>query len=151
MWLFGGGEAMSLLAGLLAEMENTPAPRFHAPQNVAHNMTTDSLEIVDATSGQQPHPPTVLRMKAGNPAWIDRAQPPDHMAQTLQLVDQLDYEPRHLIRSAVTASSEWLLVRDSYINHLMSCRACHAPTGRCCAAGAALRQHYDQTPMEHAQ
>ena len=53
--------------------------------------------------------------------------------------------------NAANATPEWRKARDQYINHLMSCRACHAPTGRYCAAGAELRQHYDQTPMEHAQ
>lgn len=28
------------------------------------------------------------------------------------------------------------------------CRTSYAPTGRHCTAGAELRQHYDQTPME---
>ncbi|MDA7085496.1 hypothetical protein PH586_03700 [Pseudomonas sp. SA3-5] len=60
-------------------------------------------------------------------------------------------EPRHFICTAATASLNWRQIRDQYINHLMNCRACHAPTNRYCASGADLRQHYEQTPMEHAQ
>ncbi|MNR52488.1 hypothetical protein D3C85_1723460 [compost metagenome] len=50
--------------------------------------------------------------------------------------------------SAATASPEWRQTRDDYINHLMHCRACHAPTGRHCAVGMGLRATYDSTSME---
>lgn len=58
--------------------------------------------------------------------------------------DPLD-QPRYFIRSAATAAPEWIAVRDQYINHLMSCRACYAPTDRYCASGAGLRQQYNNT------
>lgn len=48
----------------------------------------------------------------------------------------------------VMATPEWVAARDQFINHLMPCRACYAPTNRYCATGALLRQCYDQTPME---
>lgn len=70
---------------------------------------------------------------------------------TAALVDQHDGEPQHLIHTAATATLEWIAARDQYVSHLMACRACYAPTGRHCAAGAGLRQQYDQTPMERAQ
>lgn len=57
-------------------------------------------------------------------------------------------EPMGLILTAATASPTWRQARDEYVSHLMICRACYAPTGRHCAAGAELRQHYDNTPME---
>lgn len=57
-------------------------------------------------------------------------------------------QTHHFIRTAATASSEWHQSRNLYIGHLMSCRACHAPTIRYCATGAVLRQRYDNTPME---
>lgn len=60
-------------------------------------------------------------------------------------------QPQHFILSAATAAPEWIAARNQYINHLMLCRACHAPTGRYCAPGAELRQRYEQTPMERAQ
>ncbi|WP_200995353.1 hypothetical protein [Pseudomonas cichorii] len=53
--------------------------------------------------------------------------------------------------NAACASPEWRHARDQYINHIMTCRHCSAPTGRHCPAGADLRATYDNTPMEHAQ
>lgn len=47
-------------------------------------------------------------------------------------------------------SPEWFAVRDQYINHLMTCRACHAPTSRHCEDGQMLRQQYDNTPESRA-
>lgn len=57
-------------------------------------------------------------------------------------------QAQYVIRTAATASSEWHQSRNLYIGHLMSCRACHAPTVRYCATGSALRQRYDHTSME---
>lgn len=57
-------------------------------------------------------------------------------------------EPQHVVLSATTALPEWRHARDCYIGHLMTCRACHAPTGRYCPAGANLRTVYNSTPME---
>ena len=53
--------------------------------------------------------------------------------------------------SAATATPEWRQARDQYLNHIMVCRSCYAPTGRHCAAGAQLRASYDATPMEAHQ
>lgn len=53
--------------------------------------------------------------------------------------------------SAATATPEWRQVRDRYLNHIMACRSCYAPTGRHCTAGAHLRASYDATPMEAHQ
>lgn len=52
------------------------------------------------------------------------------------------------ILTAATASPDWLLARDQYMGHLMTCATCYAPTGRYCATGADLRQQYQLTPME---
>ena len=52
------------------------------------------------------------------------------------------------ILTAATASPEWLLARDQYMGHLMTCATCYAPMGRYCATGADLRQQYQFTPME---
>lgn len=60
-------------------------------------------------------------------------------------------EPQHVIRSAATASTEWHQSRNLYIGHLMRCDACHAPTVRYCATGAALRQRYENTQMETSE
>ena len=53
--------------------------------------------------------------------------------------------------NAATATPEWRQARDQYLNHIMVCRSCYAPTGRHCAAGAHLRASYDATPMEAYQ
>lgn len=53
--------------------------------------------------------------------------------------------------SAATATPEWRQARDQYLNHIMVCRSCYAPTGRYCTAGAHLRASYDATPMEAHQ
>ena len=50
--------------------------------------------------------------------------------------------------TAATATLEWRLARDLYLNHLMACRECYAPTGRHCPHGAELRATYNQTPMD---
>lgn len=50
--------------------------------------------------------------------------------------------------TAATATPEWRLARDLYLNHLMACRGCYAPTGRHCPHGAELRATYNQTPMD---
>lgn len=50
--------------------------------------------------------------------------------------------------NAATATPEWRHARDLYLNHIMVCRACYAPTGRHCTAGSDLRMDYENTPME---
>ena len=50
--------------------------------------------------------------------------------------------------NAATATREWRQARDQYLNHIMVCRSCYAPTGRHCTTGAHLRASYDNTPME---
>lgn len=50
--------------------------------------------------------------------------------------------------TAATATPEWRTARNLYLNHLMACRSCYAPTGRHCPHGAELRATYDQTPMD---
>lgn len=50
--------------------------------------------------------------------------------------------------NAATATPEWRHARDLYLNHIMVCPACYAPTGRHCTAGSDLRMDYENTPME---
>lgn len=96
-----------------------------------------------------------LTWKAGHQPPADllgtiKAHRPEIIAALSAANDPHD-QPQHFILSAATAALEWIAARDQYINHLMSCRACHAPTGRYCAAGAELRQRYEQMPMEYTQ
>lgn len=89
--------------------------------------------------------------------WKSDHQPPVDLmerikAHKLELIKELSAandphdQPQHFIQTAATASPEWRQARDRYINHLMACRACYAPTGRFCPAGADLRDRYSATP-----
>ena len=69
----------------------------------------------------------------------------------LMLANPVERTPRLITSphaSAATATLEWRQARDQYLNHIMVCRSCYAPTGRHCTAGAHLRASYDNTPME---
>ena len=122
---------MSLLSGLFTELEKVPAPRFVVSESVAR---TDRLPGVHLEQHQQ----------ARTERMLARDSPP--LVDGLQQGENHD-EPQHFIQTAVTASPEWLAARDAFHHHLMPCRACHAPVGRYCPAGAELRQRYDLTPM----
>lgn len=72
----------------------------------------------------------------------------------LMLASLVERTPRLITSphaSAATATPEWRQARDQYLNHIMVCRSCYAPTGRHCTAGAHLRTSYDASPMEAYQ
>ena len=86
-------------------------------------------------------PPTI----AGNDSPKMASRPPLlHLVLTDRA--QSTSPPPHA--SAATATPQWRNARDHYLNHVMVCRSCYAPTGRHCAAGADLRAAYVTTPME---
>ncbi|PPA02931.1 hypothetical protein C4E44_16810 [Pseudomonas sp. MWU12-2312b] len=64
----------------------------------------------------------------------------------LRSIDRGPATPPHL--NAATATPEWRQTRDQYLNHIMVCPACYAPTSRYCLAGADLRASYDRTHIE---
>jgi hypothetical protein len=102
----------------------------------------DLVELVGTDAG------LVADAIRASPAWINRPQridqPPEvHAAEELK--------PQRTVNTAATASQAWREADAAYTNHLMSCRACHAATGRYCAAGADLRQRYNNTPMETSE
>ena len=152
------GCAMSLLSGLFTELEKVPAPRFVVSESGAATTNSAGPEgaLPKKGSAPQSYPQTVARMERVPAAHLEQHQ----QARTERmlardsppLVDGLQQggdhdQPQHLIQTAVTASSEWLAARDAFYHHLMPCRACHAPVGRYCPAGAELRLPYDLTPM----
>lgn len=92
----------------------------HLPPAVT---STDSTEL---RSRPEPHPRLVL-------------------ANSVERPPQFSTSPH---ASAATATPEWRQARDQYLNHIMACRGCYAPTGRHCTTGAHLRASYDNTPME---
>ena len=69
----------------------------------------------------------------------------------LMLVERPAQLPASTYTNAAMATPEWRHARDQYINHIMTCRACYAPTARYCLAGADLRAAYNRTPMESHQ
>ena len=143
---------MSLLAELFEGLETStgeidtlktqriraasPAPRFHHSHNVA--ATTSSAGPEDEHYG-----------KSAVSSLLVLVDP--HISEAPQPALQSGChggEPQHLIHTAATATLEWIAARDHYVSHLMSCCACYAPNGRYCAAGAELRQQFEQTPWE---
>jgi hypothetical protein len=71
---------------------------------------------------------------------------PINQTPPLALAQDLVRTPSHV--SADTATPEWCQARDQYLNHIMACPTCYAPTARYCPAGADLRAAYDRIPME---
>ena len=104
------------------------------PADLLASIKAHKLELIEALSA------------ANDPAKDD----PDLDHATIdqsQIVDG----PHYIIHSAANASPEWIAARDHHIGHLMTCRACYAPTGRYCATGADLRQRYNLITEEAAQ
>jgi len=66
----------------------------------------------------------------------------------LVLVERPVQLPASTYTNAANATPEWRQARNQYINHVMACPSCYAPTGRHCEDGADLRASYDRTPME---
>ena len=99
--------------------------------------------------------PLINRLKLAAQA-TGRPQPPEP-TQTIQSVrsDTKDtvgerpvLEPEHgVIVTAASASPAWLLARDAFIGHLMSCSKCHAPVSRYCVKGAQVKAIYEHQVM----
>lgn len=53
--------------------------------------------------------------------------------------------PQHFVATMASALPEQIQARDQQLGHVMSCKACHAPTNRYCTTGTALRQQYNDT------
>lgn len=83
-----------------------------------------------------------------SPAWISR---PQRVEQTAEIHTVEEVKPQHIIHTAAKASQAWREADAAHTNHLMSCRACHAATGRYCPAGVDLRQRYNNTQMETSE
>ena len=83
-----------------------------------------------------------------SPKVDSRPRPRPVLTNTVERTPRLITSPH---ASAATATPEWRQARDRYLNHIMVCRSCYAPTGRHCTAGAHLRTSYDATPMEAHQ
>jgi hypothetical protein len=106
--------------------------RHLEPHDLVELANTDVLLVAD-----------IIRV---SPAWIGRPHRVEQSAEIIHTVEEV--KPLHFIHTAATASQAWREADAAHINHLMSCRVCHAATGRYCAAGVDLRQRYNNTPME---
>ena len=121
---------MSLLSGLFTEIKKGGAPRFVVAENVTRTATAavhpdQQHSVLKPTHAQLPPSRELLASPEGD-------------------------SPPYYIHTAATASPEWVAARDQHINHLMTCRDCHAPIGRYCATGAELRQRYNALTEEQA-
>lgn len=98
-------------------------------------------------SGLLDHMPPAIAT-TDTPKMDSRPRPRLVLASPVERTPRLITSPH---ASAATATPEWRKARDHYLNHIMVCRSCYAPTGRYCTAGAHLRASYDATPMEAQQ
>lgn len=99
--------------------------------------------------------PDDIPTKLTEPGFVGFVSTPSSCFQEITSVEQKvageEGKPSHHIFTAATASPGWRHTRDQYLNHLMVCRACHAPTSRYCPAGTELRADYNVAPgADHA-
>lgn len=142
------------LAGTLAAPASPPPPSSVWLARVARLLGTRPAELLEGGHLEQHDLAELAGTDAAmvaatirtSPAWINR---PQQIEQPVEVhVEEEEGEPQRTVHTAATASQAWREADAAYINHLMSCRACNAATGRYCAAGADLRQQYIATPMD---
>lgn len=160
---------LELLAELTAhkleiiEVLTTPPPESRAwLDSVAellgcsteHLLTRRFIDRDDLREQHTTNPRFAARLIGCNPFWTTPppAKPANSAANDSSApeTEQQPITPTGYTLTAATALPEWRQARNQYINHLMGCRVCHAPTNRFCATGVDLRQHYTVTPMEPA-
>lgn len=100
----------------------------------------DLVELAGSDAAQ------VAETIRSSPTWLNRAARPVPPAKVMPIEE--DAEPQRTVHTAATASVDWLTARDQLYQHLMTCRACHAPAGRYCPSGSDLRQHYNDISQE---
>lgn len=130
---------MTLLAELFDRLDSTPLAIAQAPAVALVGVVEVGAPVLVSEARQGP--------AAAVPATRWSAPTPTPAAAAERTAEAAS-EPQRIVRTAATASPAWLVVRDQYLSHAMTCRACHGPTGRHCPAGAELRATYDNTPME---
>ncbi|MCL7462204.1 hypothetical protein [Pseudomonas sp. NW5] len=146
-------EIVKALAGTLAAPASPPPPSSVWLARVARLLGTRPAELLEGGHLEQHDLAGLAGTDASqvadtirsSPAWINRPQP---VEQPVERIVEEEVEPQRFTRTAATASAAWQEADAAYTSHLMTCRACHAATGRYCAAGADLRQRYDNTPMD---
>ncbi|XOC01555.1 hypothetical protein ACMC9K_20630 [Pseudomonadota bacterium DY0742] len=142
-------EIAKALAGTLAAPAALPPPSSAWLARVARLLGTRPAELLDGGYLEQhdlvelagSDAALVAETIRSSPTWIYRATPPASPVTREEAT-----EPQRTVHTAATASVNWLTARDQFYQHLMTCRACHAPAGRYCPSGSDLRQHYNNTP-----
>lgn len=87
----------------------------------------------DLAEQRRIHPRFVVPLIRSNPAWVQEQPAPASSAP------EQEYNRARCALTAATATPEWCRAYDRYLNHLMLCRACHAPIGRYCVTAIELR------------
>ncbi|MNZ12503.1 hypothetical protein D3C78_293810 [compost metagenome] len=147
-------EIAKALAGTLAAPAALPPPSSVWLARVARLLGTRPTELLDGEYLEQHDlvelagSDAVLAAETirSNPAWINRAACPAPPTEVMPVEE--DAEPQRTVHTAATASTDWLTARNQFYQHLMTCRACHAPAGRYCPSGSNLQQHYNDTSQE---
>ena len=148
-------EIVKALAGILAAPASPPPPSSVWLARVARLLGTRPAELLEGGHLEQcdlaelagTDTSQVADTIRSSPAWINRPQRIEQAVERFTVEEEV--EPQRTIHTAATASAAWLEADAEYINHLMTCRACHAATGRYCAAGADLRQRYESIKPDH--
>lgn len=149
-------EIVKALAGTLAVPEPPPTSSSAWLARVARLLGTRPVVLLEGGHLEQHDLVELAGTDAAlvaytirtSPAWINR---PQRVEQSVDRIVEEEVAPQRTVHTAATASPAWREADAAYINHLMTCRACHAATGRYCAAGADLRQRYDNIPMEASE
>ena len=94
-------------------------------------------------------PGSLVKLIRSNPAWDQPAKQAECI--TKGTTEYIEEQPQHFILTAATATTEWRAARDQYIQHRMNCPVCRAPKSLLCSDGTALRQQYENAPMESRQ
>lgn len=147
-------EIAKALAGTLAAPAALPAPSSAWLVRVARLLGTRPAELLDGGHLEQhdlielagSDAALVAETIRSSPTWINRAAPPT--PQIARMPVEEEAKPQRTVDTATTTSVDWLTARNRFYQHLMTCRACHAPAGRYCLSGSDLRQHYNDTSLE---
>lgn len=124
----------------LARVERLLGARPAVLQEGGHLELHDLIELAGTDAAMVAD--TIRR----SPAWINRPQRAEQAVE--RFIVEEEVEPQRTVHTAATASPAWREADAAYTNHLMSCHACHAATGRHCEVGADLRQRYRDTPTD---
>ncbi|MHC8316704.1 hypothetical protein [Pseudomonas sp. LB3P31] len=149
-------EIVKALTGTLATSSPTPAPSSLWLPRVARLLGTrpavllegGHLESRDLTELIGTDAALVADAIRTSLAWVNR---PQRVEQSAEVHAAEEIQSQHTVLTAATASNAWRQANAAYINHLMSCCACHAATSRYCEVGVDLRQRYNSTPMEESE